>query len=117
LNLGIVLVQQQRFSEAAQTLEKAISLQPDSPSARLYAGLALGSLNDLAGAERELKTAHNLGGPAFAVALFNLGVVYQRRGERQAALEMFEGYIREAPKASNVAHVKKLIETLRQADR
>jgi tetratricopeptide (TPR) repeat protein len=113
LNLGITFVQGQRFTEAAKTLQQALSLQPDSPSARLYLGLALGSLDDLTGAERELKKAHDFGGPAYAVALFNLGVVYQRRGERQEAIKMFETYLREAPNSPNAAAVKQLIDTLR----
>lgn len=117
LNLGITLVQQQRFAEAARTLEQALSLQSDSPSARLYLGLAFGSLDDLDGAERELKAAHSLGGPAYALALFNLGVVYQRRHEPQEAIKMFETYLREAPNAANAAQVKKLIETLRDQGR
>lgn len=114
LNLGITLVQRQRFAEAAKALEQALSLQPDSPSARLYLGLALGSLDDLEGSERELRAAHKLGGPAYAVALFNLGVVYQRRGDRQDAIKMFETYLREAPNAANAVEVKKLIDMLRR---
>jgi tetratricopeptide (TPR) repeat protein len=113
LNLGITLVQAERFTEAAKTLEQALSIRPDSASGRLYLGLALGSLNDLAGAAREFKKAHELGGPAYAVAMFNLGLVHQRRDERQEAIAAFETYLREAPGSPNSAEVKQLIDALR----
>src|SRR6266478_723732 len=56
--------------EAIAELKTALDLQPYSPAARLYHGLALAGSNALDDAERELKTAHELGGPTYAVALF-----------------------------------------------
>ena len=112
LNMGIVLVHQQNFLEAADWLRKALSLESNSPAARLYLGKALSGMEDSEGAVRELKTAHDLGGPDYAVALFDLGQVYMSRGDRQLALESFQRYLAEAPKASNAAEVKKLIQIL-----
>ncbi len=113
LNLGIVLVQQQNFSEAADTLRKAVALEGNSPSARLYLGQALAALSDLPGAEQELKTAHDLGGPVYAVALFRLGELYLNMGDRQRALKAFQRYLSEAPDAPNAPEAKKLIGTLK----
>lgn len=112
LNLGIVLVHQQNFLEAADMLRKALSLESNSPAARLYMGKALAGLDDSDGATRELQTAHDLGGAAYAVALFDLGQIYMNKGDRKRALEAFELYLSEAPKAANVAEVRKLIQIL-----
>jgi tetratricopeptide (TPR) repeat protein len=112
LNLGIVLVHQQDFLEAADTLRKALSLESNSPAARLYMGKALSGLDDSDGAARELKIAHDLGGAAYAVALFDLGQIYLNRGDRKRALETFELYLSEDPKAANAAEVRKLIQIL-----
>ena len=113
LNFGIVLVQQHQYAEAAETLKTALALQPNSPAAVLYHGLALEGTNDLNGAERELKIAHDLGGPNYAVALFHLGQIYLGKGERQQAHKAFESYLREAPKGPNAAQAKKMIEKLK----
>ena len=112
LNLGIVLVHQQNFLAAAESLRTALSLQSNSPAARLYLGKALSGLDDSDGATRELKIAHDLGGEAYAVALFDLGQIYLNQGDRKLALETFERYLSEAPKAANAAEVRKLIQVL-----
>lgn len=113
LNLGIVLVQQHHFAEAAAMLRAALALQPNSPAARLYNGLALEGSDDLNGAEQELKTAHDLGGATYAVALFHLGQVYVNKGERERGRKMFESYLREAPNGSDAAQARKMISVLR----
>ena len=113
LNLGIVLVQQHLFSDAAETLKAALALQPNSPAAILYHGLALEGTNDLNGAERELRTAHDLGGAAYAVALFHLGQIYVNKGEREQARKAFESYLQEAPSGPNAAEARKMIGILR----
>jgi len=114
LNLGIVLIRQKRFAEAADTLGKALSLESDSAAAQLYLGMALMNLNDLAGAERELKTAYNLGGTSYSVALFYLGELYMKSGERSLARQAFEAYVRDEPNAANAAQARKLIGILQR---
>jgi tetratricopeptide (TPR) repeat protein len=99
LNLGIVLVQQKNFSEAAAILKVTVSLNAGSPAARLYNGLALEALKDLDGAEREFKSAFELGGPAYAVALFHLGQVYISREKAVAALKSYLHEASDGPKA------------------
>ena len=113
LNLGIVQVQQHQFSDAVETLKTALALQANSPAAILYHGLALEGTNDLTGAERELKTAHDLGGVAYCVALFHLGQIYMNKGEREKARKAFEGYLREAPSGPNAAQARKMVGILR----
>lgn len=113
LNLGIVLVHQQNYSEAAQTLRGALSLEGNSPAARFYLGRALFSLEELEGAAAEFRTAHDLGGANFSLALYYLGHISMKRGERKRALEMFRRYLAETPHPMHAAEVKKLIESLR----
>ncbi len=113
LNLGIVLVQQHQFAEAAGMLRAALALQPNSPAARLYNGLALEASDDLNGAEQELNIAHDLGGAAYARALFHLGQIYVNRGERERGRKMFESYLREAPNGPDAAQARKMISALR----
>jgi tetratricopeptide (TPR) repeat protein len=113
LNLGIVLARQQQFAEAARVLDKAISLNPQAPAARLYAGQAYAATGDAARAEKELKTAFDLGGTNYAIALFYLGNLYLNRGEREQALKSFEAYLTAAPDAANAAEVRRLVGVLR----
>jgi len=114
LNLGMVLVQQHRFEEAAAELNTALSLEPGSPSARLYYGRALVGLNNVDAAEKEFKTAYDIGGSEYALALYHLGQLYMEKGEREAAVQAFESYLRVAPSASNAQEVKKVLAMLKQ---
>lgn len=113
LNLGIVLVYQHRYSEAGAVLQVAVSLDSSSPSARLYNGFALEGLEQLDEAERELTSAFDLGGSAYATALFHLGQVYLSKGDRPKAISAFERYLTEAPNARNAEQVRTLLSTLR----
>lgn len=112
LNLGIVLVKKQQFLPARDTLAKAISLQAQSPAAHLYSGLALVGTSELARAEKAFQAAYELGGSEYAVALFHLGQLYMNRGDRQLARQHFQRYVQEAPNASNLDQVRKLIAML-----
>lgn len=113
LNLGIVLVHQHRFAEAAVILGKANSLEANSPSARLYSGLASMGLGNLEAAERDFKAAYAFGGSKFAVAHFHLGQLYLSRGDKEAALNSFQTYLKEVPDAVNGEQVRKTIAMLR----
>jgi len=113
LNLGIVLVQQHRFAEATTILDGALAQEPGSPAARLYAGLALMGLGKLETAEKNLKTAYQIGGAQFALALFHLGQLYMRTGNHVLALQSFERYLNDEPNAGNADQVRKMIAMLR----
>jgi tetratricopeptide (TPR) repeat protein len=115
LNLGIVLVQQKQFSRAAELLKTAIAINGDSPAARLYNGFALEGLNDQVKAASELESAHTLGGSAFAVALFHLGQIYARNGERTKARRMFEQYLKESPNGADASESRRMIRILGDA--
>ena len=108
-----MLVKKHEFAEAILVLDQGTSLNPTSPLARLYLGMALIAIENFDRAETELKTAYEFGGREYAVALFNLGLLYLQKGERREALKSFELYLRDAPNAENSIEARKLIAMLR----
>jgi len=112
LNLGIVLVRKKAFAEAVAVLDKALSAGPASPAAHLYAGMAASGAGDPARAEREFKSAADLGGREFSVALVYLGRIYMKQGERQNAIDSLERYLREDPDGPNAPVVRKMLADL-----
>lgn len=113
LNLGIVLVEQHEFAEAAETLDRARALNSESPSASLYGGMAQMGLGNLDEAEKQFKAAYTIGGSSYSLALFHLGQVYMKKGEREQALRAFESYLHDSPAAANADQVRKMIAMLR----
>jgi tetratricopeptide (TPR) repeat protein len=109
LNLGLVLVRQQRYEEAVQILRTAVALESTAPAAHLYLGLALKGSGDLEGAEAELKSVYAGGGEASAIALFHLGDLYLKRGNRALARDAFELYLRQSPTGPYAAQARQLI--------
>jgi tetratricopeptide (TPR) repeat protein len=112
LNLGIVLVQKKMFGDALVVLDHALSAEPSAPAAHLYAGMAASGANDLARAEREFKTAHDLGGSSFAVALVYLAKLDVRQGHKRQAIEALQLYLQEDPAGPNSAVAKKMLADL-----
>lgn len=112
LNLGIILIRSREIQQAITVLEKAVSMQSQSPAARLFYGMALMSGPEPERAEKEFLAAYNLGGTQYAEALFYLGRLYMDRGDRTLARQYLERYVREAPKADNLDQVRKLISML-----
>ena len=112
LNLGLVLVRQQRYEEAVKILRTAITLDSTAPAAHLYLGLALKGIGDLEAAEPELKSAYASGGDAYTIALFYLGDLYLKRGDRMLARQAFELYLRQSPNGPYAAHARQLVSVL-----
>jgi len=112
LNLGIVLFKQGNFNEAFPPLEKASSIAPTLPAAHLYLGMVAMKISNMERAERELLTAHQLGGSKFSIALVHLGQLYMKEGKREQAREAFESYLHESPDAVNAEQVRKAIGAL-----
>ena len=112
LNLGIALIRKQMFVDAQAALERALSAEPSSPVAHLYAGMAASGANDAARAEREFKTAHDLGGSSFAVALLYLARLDVKLGHKQEAVDALQIYLREEPSGPNTSVAKKMLADL-----
>jgi len=114
LNLGLVLVRQQRYEEAVEILRTAVALESTAPAAHLYLGLALKGTGDLEAAEPEFKSAYSGGGEAYSIALFYLGDLYLKRGDRTHARQAFELYLHQSPNGPYAAQARQLVSLLRQ---
>ena len=114
LNLGIVLVRQNKFGEALPTLDKAMTLEPSAPAVHLYAGVACVGMNETERGEKELRSAFDLGGASYAVALVHLGRLYMKKGDRAMALKTFQTYLHESPDGANATQVQEMIAILHQ---
>jgi Flp pilus assembly protein TadD len=112
-NLGIVLVRQNKFADALASLDRSLTIEPSAPGAHLFAGIASMRLGDDERAEKDLKSAYELGGTTYADALFHLGQLYMKKGQRELALKSFESYLHDSPNAANAAQVERLIARLR----
>jgi tetratricopeptide (TPR) repeat protein len=76
VNLGNVLMEQGRTTEALGLLEKAVTLAPDNAFCRLKLGIAYLRARQLDGAQRELEKATQLE-PDNAAAHYQLGKLYK----------------------------------------
>jgi len=112
LNLGIVLLKKHEIQSAIAVLEKATSMQSQSPAARFFYGMALSGASESERAEKQFIAAYTLGGDQYAEALFYLGRIYLDRGDRTVARQYLERYVRVAPEASNSTEARKLIAML-----
>ncbi len=95
-NLGVVLMEQGRYSEAVAALEMTILLEPGRPGARaVLCGALVGADRiEEAVAAGELAVS---GDPSDATAFNNLGRAYLEAGLLQDAAWCFESAIRRAP--------------------
>jgi len=88
-NLGIVLRTQGRLAEAADSLQKAVSLQPDFAEAYNNLGTVLQALGKLEAAAASFRNAAALQ-PDFAEAHNNLGLALQHLGQLDAAANCYD---------------------------
>jgi protein O-GlcNAc transferase len=115
MKLGLKLNRDARYAAAAEELEKAVTLNPESASARLYWGAALMQLQKPSEAERELLKAYELGGTAVGTAQFLLGQLYYNQQKYAAALRAFEQFLQDVPTTPNAAQIKEVIEKIKAA--
>lgn len=97
LNQGIVLMQMQRYSEAIGPLTKVLEKDPKQTSARLNRAIAQLLSNQLEGARRDyeaLRQSH----PNYFAVHYGLGEIAWRQGQKRAAIEHYENYLKHAPK-------------------
>ncbi|WP_197231080.1 CRTAC1 family protein [Novipirellula artificiosorum] len=94
-NRGAGLIEQYKYSDAAEAFEKALNLAPDWTAAKFNIGLALLNLNGEKGAKETLGRARDLfleilqAHPDHKHAHFSLGTYYQHAGDNEKALEHF----------------------------
>jgi tetratricopeptide (TPR) repeat protein len=113
--LGAIFNKQNRFADAVTEFEEALKLQPDMVMAHMQLGGALLQLKRLPEAERELKKAYELGGVSAGAAQLLLGETYHAQGKYELAIQAFQQYLNDVPKAPNVAQVREAIDRMKTA--
>ena len=83
-NLGAMLMRQEHFSDAEQSLRESLRIDPNFPQAHYHLGLVLEKQNQDAEAIRELERATEIDA-AYAQPHYALGRIYRRRQETAKA--------------------------------
>ena len=104
INMGILLLEQNKVDEAVAYLSEAVEISPEEPRAHEQLGKAYSRQNDLERAQVELEKAVSLS-PDNAALHFMLGQLYRKRGmNEKAKVELDRGAALKAsgvrPKAS-----------------
>ena len=110
-NRGIGLRDAGRFSEAADAFRAALRVRPENPDAHNDLGNALHGDNDLKGAIEEYERAIELKPNLFA-ATKSLAMLYQAKGFKNKAVEMWERSMRAAPSEEVRAEIKQYLMSL-----
>lgn len=116
LNLGIVLVQQKKFSLALDRLTLALSLDSTSAAAHLYFGIASAETDNLEAAQRELKTALSMGGDEYALAHFYLAVAYMKSGEKEATISELKSFLATSPTGEEAERARQLLKEIGEGE-
>ena len=113
MNRGIVLVTLKKFAEAEPVLRKALTAKKDTPVAHYFLGQALANLGNFAEAEKELGIAISTGGPELKEAHRLRAILYSARGDKAAAANELEVYLKLAPNAPDAGRLKAAIAQMR----
>ncbi len=122
--LGVLGVSGRRYAEAESALATALRVNDRDPKAHYYRAVALVGLSDanaeaarragrLEEAMRELGRAADLGGPALTAVHFQRARILERLGDREAAADAVEEYLRLAPDEPNAASLRAAVAKLR----
>jgi tetratricopeptide (TPR) repeat protein len=114
LNLGVALVESDEFPRAEAELRAALGIN-STAIAHMYLGLTLAHLGKDGEAEKELKSAIELGGNQLAVAQAHkyLGGLYWRQRKFGRAADELEIYLRLAPHTPETERLRETIKELR----
>ena len=110
---GLILFEQKKYAIAARVLEEAARLNPANAEARLMRGLALIEIGNLNEAEANIKAADKISTHKLAIVHLHLARIYEKRGQRLAAADELEAYLRMQPRADNEAAIRAAIKKLR----
>lgn len=95
-NIGVALLEQFKYKEAADAFKQALQLDPRLALARINLGIALYNLPDLTGAERETLSA-SATSPAAPQPYYVLGLVAKRQNRPEDALAQFQRVLKIDP--------------------
>jgi tetratricopeptide (TPR) repeat protein len=112
LNLGIALLETEKYSEAEAQLRNALRITA-TPTTHLYLGLTLSHLQNNAEAEKELKAAIEASADQLTIAHYYLGGLYWKISDYRRAVDELETYLRLTPEAPDAERVRGTIKQLR----
>lgn len=113
--LGTLLNRKNRYDEAIKELSQAVEVFPTSARSHLQLGGALLQVNRISEAEQELLAAYKMGGTQMGGAQLMLGQIYFMRKNYESALQAFEQYLADVPKAPNAAEVAGVVKRIKVA--
>jgi tetratricopeptide (TPR) repeat protein len=92
-NLGVALLEQFKYREAADAFKRALQLAPDLALARINLGIALFNVPDLPGAQRELQAA-STAAPTAPQPAYVLGLIAKTQNRPDEAITFFQKVLR-----------------------
>jgi len=92
-NLGVALLEQFKYREAADAFKRALQLAPDLALARINLGIALFNVPDLPAAQRELQAA-STAAPAAPQPAYVLGLIAKTQNRPDEAIAFFQKVLR-----------------------
>src|SRR6185369_4401636 len=92
-NLGVALLEQFKYKEAADAFKRALQLAPDLALARINLGIALFNVPDLAAAQRELQAAATAA-PTAPQPVYVLGLIAKTQNRPEEAIGYFQKVLR-----------------------
>lgn len=121
---GLVMVRRQNYGAAEYAFGQAVELGLNNAVAHFNHGVALIEValrtNDadqrktlLATAEKRLDWAWETSGKHYYAVLFQRARIYENRGDREAAAQSLEAYLKAEPDTKNAAALKESIAKLR----
>ena len=114
VNLGGVLVTLNKFDEAWKFNGFAVLERPGDALANSQMGMTYFGLGDFDHAVKYLETARRIDPTHFSHPQLMLAEIYLRRGERTAAADCLEDFLRHHPDWPQAARVRENIEALRK---
>lgn len=92
-NLGVALLEQFKFKEAADAFKRALQLEPGLTLARINLGIALFNVPDLPAAQRELQ-AVSTAAPSAPQPPYVLGLAAKTQNKPEEAISYFQKVLR-----------------------
>jgi Tfp pilus assembly protein PilF len=106
VNLGGVLLNLDRPREALGYNQSAVRRRPNDALANSQLGLNYFELNDMERAEISLKVAIQLDPAHFSHPQLTLAEIYLRRGDRAAAVEQMQDFLKRHPDSAQATRVR-----------
>ena len=113
VNYGILLVAQKRWIDAEPMLRKALSVKGDSAVGHYFLGQSLAYQGKFAEGEKELVRALATGGNEMNEGRRLLAILYSSRGNKSAAANELEDYLKVAPNAPDAERLRNTIKQLK----